>query len=148
MAEAALSAPYTTQEMAKVEPVIDQQLIIQSNIAKSCKLHGEMTQPTKTSYEFPVNCQIPVVDWKALQKPVPNPKVSDAKNFINMLNWVNGVLLQAPQKQLNTVIRIDHTGNRLLPKITDENYFPVSLTVAISGVTQANRIKQRLRLAP
>lgn len=148
MMENLLSTPYTSQELLTVEPAIDRQMVIQSKIAGSCKLNGEMTQPTKTSYEFAVSCQIPVVDWPSFKKPAPNPKMSDAKNFIAMLNWVNGMLLQAPQKKLNTVIRIDQADNRLLPKITDENYFPVSLTVAISGVTQANRSKQGLRLAP
>ena len=148
MAEAALSAPYTAQEMAKVAPVIDQQMSIQSNIAKSCKLNGEMTQPTKTSYEFPVSCQIPVVDWKALQKPVANPKMSDAKNFITMLNWVNAVMLKAPQQNINTFIRLDQIGNRLIPNITDGKYFPVSLTLAISNVSEERQGKQRLRLGP
>lgn len=147
MIENTLSAPYTKKELVKVEPVIEKQMMIQSSITDSCKLSGKMTRPTASSYEFPVSCQIPIIDWSSLQKPVPNLKASAEKNFMEMLNWVNEVMLEAPTQNINTIIRLNQDGERLLPDITSVKYFPISLNRAVSGVSEGSG-KRRSRLGP
>ena len=138
MMKTALSGEFNADEMKIVGPAIDKQLLMQSSIIKSCKLSGKMTQPTKTSYEFPVSCQIPQVDWDTAKKPDVNPEASDANNFATMLNWMVDSMAKAPQQPLNTRILVNQNGSYYVPEMDDGNYFPNSVTRQIIGAAESD----------
>jgi len=133
-----LSAEFNAEEMRLVGPVIDRQLVAQSNIIKSCKISGKISQPSPTRYNFPVTCQIPNIDWDTVKKPAVNEQDGNAKNFALMMNWMVDLISKAPKQGLNTVIQIDQHGNNLVPEMDNENFFPASVTTQIMGLSAAD----------
>lgn len=131
--KAALSEEFNADDMQIVGPAIDKQLLLQSRIMKSCKLSGKMTQPTQTSYEIPVRCQIPDVDWESAKKPEVKPTGSDAYNFATMLNWMVDSMEKAPKQQLDTQILINQYERNYVPEMDNRDYFPISVTQKIVG---------------
>ncbi|TCM65085.1 hypothetical protein EC844_11648 [Acinetobacter calcoaceticus] len=129
---------FSPEDMAIISPALDRQILSQTKIMQSCKLTGQMTQPSTTQYEFPVQCQVPLlIDWNAIKQPEINQEDSMGKNFAIVADWSTNIINTAPRNSYTTKIRVVQEGKSFVPEMDDEEYFPSSVTKQIMGTSES-----------
>lgn len=133
-----LKEQFKGNDLKLVQPVFEKQFKIQIDAYTSCQITGKMSQPTKTSYQFPLICQIPILDVNSLQEPTKAKNESDTAFFARALNMMIDQLSSAPKQKFatNLLIHVDKDLDILQPELDDNAYFPTSVTNKIMGTTQ------------
>lgn len=123
---------FGTEDMKIIGPVFEQQQQVQNEIMSTCKLTGKVIQANEASYEFPMVCQVPKIDWDTIQKPENLNETEKAKSLATVIAWGTKTIKAAPRQKFNSSILIHKQGQNLVPELDDENYFPSSVAKQLS----------------
>lgn len=134
----ALKEQFSEKDLKLLQPAIEKQFKIQKDAYTSCQLTGKMSQPTPSSYVFPLICQVPAVNINSLKEPTKAKNESDAAFAARALNILIEHLTTAPKQNFatNILIHVDKDMDVLQPELDDNAYFPTSVTNKITGTTQ------------
>jgi len=135
--EAMLKEQFSTKDLKVVLPAFEKQMQVQGEIMSSCKISGKITQIDAYNFQFPLNCQVPRVDFATVLAPVKGAQQTDAEYFVTTINWMNNLVQTAPRQNFSTNILIHKQGDSFIPEMDDENYFPSSVTKQITGASES-----------
>ena len=133
-----LKEQFSEKDLKLLQPAFEKQFKIQTDAYTSCQLTGKMSQPTPTSYVFPLICQVPTANINSLKEPTKAKNESDAAFAARALNMFIQHLSTAPKQNFAThlLIHVDKGMDVLQPELDDNAYFPTSVTNKITGTTQ------------
>lgn len=134
----AMKQQLSQEDFKLLEPIFKKQFKFQSDAYASCKLTGKISQPTPTSYSFPLICRLPSANFDSIQQPEKVENESDAQYGARVMNFLLDQLIASPKRDFETqiLIHVDKATNIFLPELDDNNYFPTSVSNSITATTQ------------
>ncbi len=110
-----------------VGSAIDNFINAQSDILRSCQVQPNVTQPDANSYNIPLKCKVPNINWDNVKKPELNEKEGKAATFAKLMNWTATLLKTSPRQAFDTAILLHKEDEQLIPEMDNRSYFPGSL---------------------
>ncbi len=130
-----LKQQYSAKDLKVIGPAFQKQMSIQGDIYSSCKLSGKPIKNQQT-YEVPVICNTPIINFSTIQVPKKSAKESDAQYMAKVINLSSDHISKAPKEAFKTSILIHQQADQLIPEMDDPNYFPDTVTNKMTGTTE------------
>lgn len=96
----------------------------------------EILKKSKQTYEVPLTCNVPILDFKKIKLPKKSTKESDAQFMAKFMNLSTDQISIAPREVFKTNILIHKQDDQLIPEMDDPHYFPNSVSDKITGTTE------------
>jgi hypothetical protein len=129
------------KDLKVIVPAFQKQIAVQSSVYKSCKIDGN-PKKSKDSFEVPLICNVPIIDFKNIQLPKKSTKESDAQYMAKLVNISNDQISKAPREVFKTSILIHKVDEQLIPEMDDSSYFPDTVSNKMTGTTEEELMKE------
>ncbi|WP_252152090.1 hypothetical protein [Acinetobacter wuhouensis] len=130
-----LKQQYNVKDLKVIAPAFQKQMEVQGTVYNSCQLSGKPIKKQQT-YEVPVTCNVPVINFSTIQVPKKSAKESDAQYMAKVISLSSDHISKAPREALKTSILIHRQADQLIPEMDDPNYFPDTVTNKMTGTTE------------